>query len=51
MRYSVDDEYIHFVKGDVYDLIVNLDHPDVTSTDHEYFYIHDDLFNRNLETD
>ena len=50
-RYSVDDEYIHFVKGDVYDLIVNLDHPDVTSTDHEYFYIHDDLFNRNLETD
>ena len=50
-RYSIDDEDIHFVKGDIYALIGNPDHPDGISTDHEYFCIHDDLFDRILETD
>ena len=36
-RYSIDDEDIHFVKGDEYALIGNSYHPDVTSTYHEYF--------------
>ena len=48
--YFIDDEYIHFVKGDEYALIGNPDYPDGTSTDHEYFCIHDDLFDRILET-
>ena len=42
-RYSIDDEYINFVKGYGYALIGNPYHPDGTSTDHEYFCIHDDL--------
>ena len=50
-RYSVDDKDIHFVKGDGYALIGNPDHPDGTSTDHKYFCIHDDFFDRILETD
>ena len=50
-RYSVGDKDIHFVDGDGYALIGNLDHPDGTSTDREYFCIHDDLFDRILETD
>ena len=36
-RYSIDDEYIKFVKGYGYALIDNPDHPDGTSTDHGYF--------------
>ena len=35
--YSIDDKEIHLVKGDGYALIGNPDHPDVTSTDHEFF--------------
>ena len=50
-RYYIDEEYIHFLKGDGYDLIGNPDHPDGTSTDKELFCIHDDLFDRILETD
>ena len=50
-RYSIDDEYILFVKGYLYALIGNPDHPDGTSTDHEYFFIHDDSFDTILETD
>ena len=50
-RYSIEDKETHFVKGDGYDLIGHPDHPDGTSTDHEYFCIHDDLFDRILETD
>ena len=50
-RYSIDDKEINFVKGDGYALIGNPDHPDGTSTDHEYFFINDDLFDRILETD
>ena len=50
-RYSIDDEYIHFVKGDGYILIGNPYHTDGTSTDHEYFFIHDELFGIILETD
>ena len=50
-RYYIDDKGIHFVKGDGYALIGNPYHPDGTSTDHEYYCIHDDLFDRILETD
>ena len=49
--YFIDDEDINFVKGYVYALIGNPDHPDGTSNDHEYFTIHDDLLARILETD
>ena len=42
--YSIDDKDIHFVKGDGYALIGNPDFPDGSSTDHEYFCIHEDLF-------
>ena len=49
--YSIDDEDIHFVKEYRCDLIGNQDHPDGTSTDHEYLCIHDDLFGRILEND
>ena len=49
--YSIDDKEIQVLKGDRYDLIGNPDHPDGTSTDHEYFCIHDGLFDRILETD
>ena len=47
-RYSIDDKEIHVSKGDGYALIGNPDHLDGSSTDHEYFCIHDDLFDRIL---
>ena len=50
-RYFIDDKEIHFVQGNVYALIGKPDHPDFSSTDHEYFCIHDNLFDRILETD
>ena len=50
-RYYIDDKEIRFVKGDWYTLIGNPDHPDGSSTDHEYFCIHDGLFDIILETD
>ena len=50
-RYFIDYKKIHFAKGDGYDLIGNPCHPDGTSINHEYFCIHDDLFDRILETD
>ena len=50
-RYSIDDKEINFVKGDGYALISNPDHPYGSSTDHEYFCIHNDFFDRILETD
>ena len=50
-RYSIDDKEINFFKGDRYSWIGNPDHPDGSSTDHEYFCIHDYLFDRILETD
>ena len=50
-RYSIDDKEIHFLKGDGYALIGNPDFPDESSTDHEYFCIHDDLFDRILATE
>ena len=31
--------------------LVNLDHPDGSSSDHEYLCIHNDFFDRILETD
>ena len=46
---SINKKFI-FVKGDVYALIGNPDHPDGSSTDHKYFCIRDDLFDRILET-
>ena len=49
-RYSIDDKGIHFVNGDRYSLIGNPYHTNVTSTDHEYFFIRDDLFEIMLET-
>ena len=49
--YSIDDEDIHFVKVDRYVLIGTPDNLDGTSTDRECFCIHDDLFDRILETD
>ena len=49
--YSIDDKGINFVKGYIYALIGNPDHPDGPSTDNEYFCIHDDLFNRISETE
>ena len=50
-RYSVDDKEINFLKGDGYALIGNPYHPDGNSTDHEYYCIHYDFFDRILETD
>ena len=50
-RCAIYDEEIYFAKGDGYDSIGKPDHPDGTSTDHEYFCIHDELFDRILETD
>ena len=48
--YAIDDENIYFINKYESSLIGNPDHIDGTSTDHEYFLIHDDLFDRILET-
>ena len=37
-RYSIDDKDIYFVKGDGYALIGNPDHPDGSSTDHDFLH-------------
>ena len=50
-RYYIDDKSIHFLKGDGYALIGNPYHPYGTSTDHEYYFNHGDLFDIILETD
>ena len=50
-RYYIDDKEIHVVKGYGYALIDNPYHPDGTSTDHKYFCIHDDFFDRIIEND
>ena len=50
-RYSIYDKGIHFVKGDIFALIGKPYHPYGTLIDHEYCCIHDDLFERILETD
>ena len=49
-KYYIDDVDINFVKGYGYDLIGNPDNPYGTSAHHEYFFIHDDFFDRILET-
>ena len=49
-RYTIDHEYICFVKKYGYNLIDNLDHPDGTSTHREYFFINGDLFDQILTT-
>ena len=46
-KYFVDNDDIHFVKGYGYALVEN---PYGTSTDHGYFFICDDLFDRIVET-
>ena len=48
--YAIDDEDIYFVNKYESSLIGNPDHIDGTSTDHEYFLIHDDLFDRILSS-
>ena len=50
-RYSIDEKEMHFVKGEGYALIDNPDFPDGSSTDHDYFCIHEDLFDIILATD
>ena len=50
-RYSIDDKEMHFLKGEGYALIGNPDFPDGSSTDHEYFCSHEDLFDIILATD
>ena len=50
-RYSLGDEDIKFIKKYGQDLFDNPDNPDGTLTDHEYFLIHDDLFDIDLATD
>ena len=49
-RYSIDDEDVYFLKGGGYSFIGNPDHPYGNPTDRENIYIHDDLFDRILET-
>ena len=43
-RCYIDYKGIHFVKGYRYALIGNPYHPDGTSTDRKYFFIHDEFF-------
>ena len=43
-QYTIGDEEIKFIKKGNYALIGNTDNPDETSTDYEYFLIHDDSF-------
>ena len=50
-RYTIDDEEIKILKKNWYCLIGKPECPDGTSTYHEYFLIHHDLFDRILETD
>ena len=47
-RYTIYDEDVQFVNKFGYYLIGNPDNPYGASTDHEYFLIHDDLFDRIL---
>ena len=50
-RYSIDEKEMNFVKREVYALIGNPDFPDGSSTDHDYFCIHEDFFDRILATE
>ena len=50
-RYPIDEKEMHFVKGEGYALIGNPEFPDGSSTDHDYFCIHEDLIDRILGTD
>ena len=49
-RYTIDYEDICFVNKYVCALIGNPDHPNGTSKDNKYFFIHSDLFSRILAT-
>ena len=51
MIYKIDYEEKLFLKKSIYALISKPDHPDVTSTYHEYIPIQDNLFDIILETD
>ena len=50
-RYTIDDEDTWYVNKYGYALIGKPDHPYGTPTDHAYFLIHDDLFDRILATE
>ena len=45
-RYTIDDEGIRFVTKYGYALIGNPDQTDETSTDNEYFLIHDEFLTK-----
>ena len=47
-KYSIYDKGINYIKRNIYALIGNPYHPDGTSSDDEYFFIHGDLFERIL---
>ena len=49
-RYKIDYKYIHFINNDSWVLIVIIDEPNGTSTDHEFSPIHNDLFDRVVST-
>ena len=42
--FIIDNEELQFNKNDGWGLIGNTEEPDVYLSDHEYFSIHDDLF-------
>ena len=44
--FIIDHEQLKFDKNDGWNLIGITEKEDVTLSDHEYFCIHDDLFNR-----
>ena len=50
-RYYIGEKEMNFVMGEGYVLIGNPDFPDGSSTDHEYFCIDEDLFDRILATE
>ena len=43
-RFIIDHEKLQFDNNDGWNLIVISEKPDGTLSDHEYFFIHDDLF-------
>ena len=49
--YTIDNEDIRFGGKVGYDLIGNSDHPGASSSFHQYFLIHDDMFDIILATD
>ena len=50
-RFIIDHEQLEFYKTDGWTLIGISEKEDGTFSDHEYFCIHDDLFDRIISTD